>query len=145
MSEASERQAILDEAMTWLGTPFHDCATLKGVGVDCAHFIHACYVAAGVVSDQHILPYSPQHMLHRDEELFLGYVERAGAHEIPVEESKPADIVLYKIGRVYAHGALIVDWPKAIIHSHMQSGRVLISEAFECDLAGRPVRCFTFW
>ena len=140
-----QRQRVLDEAMEWLGTPFHDCSAVKGAGVDCAHFVHAGYVAAGVIGDQHIQPYSPQHMMHRDEELFLGYVLATGAREIALAEAQPADLIIYRIGRVYAHGALAIAWPDRIIHAHMQSGRVLISSAFECDLRGRQARAFSFW
>ena len=32
------RNRIVAEALTWIGTPFHDCAGIRGVGVDCAYF-----------------------------------------------------------------------------------------------------------
>jgi len=33
------RKQILDEARTWIGTPYHHQGRLKGVGVDCAGLI----------------------------------------------------------------------------------------------------------
>src|SRR5437879_1968913 len=34
-----QRQAVVDEAMTWLKTPFHHRAAVKKAGVDCACLI----------------------------------------------------------------------------------------------------------
>ena len=145
-SEREQREEVIAEARRWIGTPFQDNQCCFGAGVDCAHFCHAVFVGVGVVKDQAIEHYSDQHMLHRDQELFLGYVLRAGAREIPLDAAQPADLILYKIGRVYAHGALVVEWPKRIIHAHKQSGSVLETGPYECGLAryGAP-RAFTFW
>ena len=139
------RAAVLAEALTWRGTPFHDNAEVRGGGVDCAHFCHAVFRGAGVIPDMGIERYSPQHMLHRDQELFLGYVLRTGAREIKVEALKPADLVLYKIGRVFAHGAIVIDWPRQIIHAHKQSRFVVITGGRDCGLGKMAMRAFTFW
>jgi cell wall-associated NlpC family hydrolase len=129
-----------------LGTPFHDNQCCHGAGVDCAHLVHAAYCEAGVMGDQGIERYSEQHMLHRDQELFLGYVMRAGAREISPAEALPGDLVLYKIGRVYAHGAIVVEWPLRVIHAHKQSGSVLETGPFDCGLGrGGEPRVFSFW
>ena len=34
MTEAETRAAIVAEAMSWIGTPYHSHARIKGVGVD---------------------------------------------------------------------------------------------------------------
>ena len=145
MSEI-QRQAVIAAARRWLGTPFEDNQCCYGAGIDCAHFVHAAYVEAAVLADQNIAPYPSQHMLHRDQELFLGYVLRTGAREIVADNAQPADLILYKIGRVYAHGAIIIEWPKRIIHAHKQSGSVLETGPFDCGLGrGGEPRFFTFW
>lgn len=41
--------AITAEARTWMGTPFHHQAALKGVGCDCAGLIRGVGVACGVL------------------------------------------------------------------------------------------------
>ena len=146
MSFPRQRAAVIAAARRWLGTPFEDNQCCFGAGVDCAHFVHAAYVEAGVIDDQKIQPYPSQHMIHRDQELFLGYVLKTGAREIPVADAQAADLILYKIGRVYAHGAIVVEWPTRIIHAHKQSGSVLETGPFDCDLArGGEPRAFTFW
>jgi NlpC/P60 family putative phage cell wall peptidase len=139
-----QREHVVAEARTWLGTPFHDNAAVRGAGVDCAHLVAAVYEAAGVIAPQDIEAYSPQWFLHRDAERFLAYVERV-AREIEPEALQPGDLVLYRIGRAYAHGAIVVDWPGSIIHAHKLSGFVVRSGAFEMDLRDRAVRGFTFW
>ena len=74
--QTDRRDAVIAEARSWIGTPFHDCAQVKGHGVDCAQFIAAVYTATGTVPPFDIEPYSPQFMLHRSEPLFENYVRR---------------------------------------------------------------------
>jgi cell wall-associated NlpC family hydrolase len=140
----TDRQHVIDVARTWLGTPFHDNAGLKGVGVDCAHLIARVFVEAEVVTAFVIEGYSPQHMLHSDNELFLGYVERF-AHEIQEGDVQAGDIVLYQVGRAYAHGAIIVAWPSKIIHAFKTFRMVAETDGFEADLKGRKTRFFSIW
>jgi len=151
MSHSAERQHLIEVARTWLGTKFHDQQGLKGVGVDCAHLLAGVAIEAGVVKPFEIEPYSPQFMLHSGDERFIGYVERF-AHEIAEADAQPGDIVLYKIGRSYAHGAIIVEWPKAVIHAFKTYGAVVETEPFEADLRvargetkRRDVKFFSLW
>lgn len=41
---------LVKEAMSWVGTPFHDQGRLKQVGVDCSHFIDEVFTNIGVVT-----------------------------------------------------------------------------------------------
>lgn len=43
------RNAIVAEARSWLGTPFHHQAMVKGVGVDCAMLVRAVGETLGVL------------------------------------------------------------------------------------------------
>ena len=139
-----ERARVLSLAAEWLGTPFHDNAGVKGVGCDCAHFLSGVFQEAGYAPDMVIEHYSPQFMLHSDEEKFAGYVLRY-TREIAEPEVQPGDVVLYRIGRSYAHGAIIVDWPTRIIHAHKLSGSVVESHGFDADLRARKTRFFSPW
>jgi NlpC/P60 family putative phage cell wall peptidase len=144
MSEAEEREHVIAVARTWLGTPFHDQQCLKGVGVDCAHLLQGVWVEAGLVEPFKIEPYSPQFMLHSGDERFIGYVEKF-AHEIPEDEAQMGDIVLYKIGRSYAHGAIIVEWPARIIHAFKSYRAVAETDGYDADLLERDVKFYSFW
>jgi hypothetical protein len=49
--QLDERQAVIAEARSWIGTPFHDRARVKGAGVDCLQLLIASYHAAGLLPD----------------------------------------------------------------------------------------------
>lgn len=142
MSDA-ERQRVIEVARSWIRTPFHDGARIKGVGVDCANLLAEVFQEAGLVKDVDIKPYSPQFMLHRDEPLFEQYVQRFG-HEVATPGL--ADIVLYRVGRSYAHGAIVsTPWPGAIIHAFKTYGFVAETGADEADLRGIKRKFYSLW
>lgn len=137
-----ERAHVIEVARSWIGTPFHDQAAIKGVGVDCAHLLAAVGVEAGLVEPFHIEVYSPQFMLHRDDPLFESYVLRF-TREIPEAEARMGDVVLYRVGRSFAHGGFIVEWPAAIIHAYKTYGGVVETGGREADLSERAVKFFS--
>ncbi len=145
--ERAQREAVVAAAAGWVGTPFHDCASVKGPrgGIDCANLLARVYEEAGVTGRIDTGRYSPSWFMHRDEERFAAFVMRY-AVEIPEAEAGVGDTVLYKIGRCFAHGAIITEeWPNRIIHAHKQSRHVVIARPFDGDLAGRKTRFFTMW
>ncbi len=119
MSTNSAARDRLDAiARSYIGTPFHDHGEVKGAGVDCATLLKCVATEAGLVDPFQLDHYSPQFFLHQSEERYLGWI-RKFAREIPQADALPGDIVLYKVGLCFAHGALIVKpgWPY-IIHAH---------------------------
>ena len=144
--EQIERQRVVAEARSWLRTPYHHNQRLKGGGVDCANLPAAVYAAAGMIPD--ILPedYSPQWHLHRDQERYLGKVmDHAREFDGP---PGPGDFVLWKVGRCWAHGAIVIEWP-VIIHAVAGQGVILgdaLRDAFDKKmLKDREPRLFTLW
>lgn len=123
MDEAA-RDRVDAIAQTWLSTPFHDHARVKGAGVDCAQILLAVYAEAGLIPDIDVGHYSAQFFMHSTDERYLGWVRKFAA-EIPLERVRYGDIVLYRIGLCFAHGAIIVKpgWPH-IIHAHA-AGKVV--------------------
>jgi cell wall-associated NlpC family hydrolase len=123
MTEIEERDLVDRVARSWISTPFHDFGMVKGPsgGVDCATLIACVLTEAGLIPPVEIKPYSPQFFLNSDEEVYLSYVIKH-AHEIPQEAARHGDVVLYRIGKCYAHGAIIVKpgWPN-IVHAHFGS------------------------
>lgn len=141
---AAARAAVVAAARGWIGTPFHHAAQVKGVGVDCVHLIAAVYEEAGVTAHVEIEPYSVQVMLHKADETVIAYLLRYG-REIAEAEAQPGDVVLYRVGRSYAHAAIIVDWPTRIVHAHALSGKVVEMDGRVADLDGRKTRFFSPW
>lgn len=145
MTEEESRERVLEIARSWIGTPFHDCACVRGAGVDCAMLLKAVYTEAGLIEDFDPGSYSPQWFLHRGEEVFMNTViSRSRALESP-DLARPGDVVLYRIGRCYAHGAIVEQWPSSIIHAHKLSGYVVRCSYDDADLRGRSIRAFSLW
>lgn len=146
MTEAEQRAAVIAEAITWLRTPFIDCARVKGAGCDCAQFIAGAFENSGIAKTNVLRFYSPQWNLHSPEELYIDGLLANGCREITEAEVKPADIVVYKQGRTYSHGALIVEWPRRVIHAVKFMGGVVYSDTTQDRfLTLRPRRFFSFW
>jgi hypothetical protein len=147
MDEAEARDRVDAIAQTWLGTKFHDHARVKGAGVDCAQILLATFEEAGLIPPTNVGPYSAQFFLHSAEERYLGWVSKF-AHEITLERVRHGDIALYKIGRCYAHGAIVVKpgWPH-IIHAH--AGGKVVRRAFgtspHLGMAVQEMKLFSLW
>ena len=144
MGEIEQRAAVVAEAMTWLKTPYHHHARVKGAGCDCAQFPAAVYEMAGLMD--HVEPVYPHdwHM-HRNEELYLEWADRVGATEIPVEAAGPGDFIIWKFGRTFSHGAIFVE-PPMIIHATQAAGMVTLDHwTADEELSSRAHKVFTFW
>lgn len=113
---------MVDAARTWLATPYHHGARIKGAGVDCAQILYDVYVdATGLIESFDLPDYRPQYGLHRSEEVYLSWILRY-ARTVP--EARPGDLVTYQFGRAMSHVAIVIDWPQ-IIHAALQVGCVL--------------------
>lgn len=147
MSEAEERARVVEIAKTWLLTPYHSGARIRGAGVDCAMLPAEVYREAGLLP--HIEPghYPQDWHLHRDDERYLAMVL---SHALPTETPRPGDFVLFKVGRSFAHGAIIVDWP-LVIEARIGVGVQYCDMAADTFFAGdaatppRDRRFFTLW
>lgn len=147
MDEQGQRQAVIKEALSWVGTPYHHMARKKGVGCDCLTFLAEVYERAGIIPHVDIPQYSNQWHLHRTQERYQN-----GVSEYCVEttERLPGNIIMWKIGRVFSHAGIIVDYP-IIVHSLIKVGvqkmdiekpnGILLTK----DNVRRPVKYFDFW
>ncbi len=137
------RKTICTIARTWIGTPWRHRARIKGAGVDCAMLVAEIYIEAGLIPAFEIEEYPPDWHLHRDEERYLTQV-LAHAHEISIAAARPGDLVLVKIGRAFAHGAIISElgFPH-VIHA-FQPARCVLEGVINAGMfEGRPLKCFT--
>jgi len=134
------RQQIIAEAKTWLGTPWHHEAKIKGAGVDCGQFLIEIYAACGVIERPTVDSYPRDWALHRNEERYLAVVE---SYCQRVTAPEPGDIVVYKHGRSFSHGGIIISWP-LIIHAQVGMG-VVYAEGDQGDLVknGRERRFYS--
>jgi cell wall-associated NlpC family hydrolase len=137
-----DRERVVAVAMSWLGTPHHHHARVKGAGVDCGQFVAAVFEEAGVVAAFETDEYPHDWHLHRSEERYLGYVNRYAKRIY--DNPQPGDIVLYRYGRCISHGAIVVKWPQ-IIHSFLGLGVVLDDAEANHALAQRFVGWWSVW
>ena len=130
--------ALISEALSWEGTPWHHQAAIKGAGIDCAMFLVRCYQAAGVVPAEYDpRPYPRDWHLPRSEERFVAEILK---HARRVRKPRAGDRVLYKFGRCHSHGGIVLEWP-IIIHSYVTRG-VCRDHGDQGDLAGRDMRVY---
>ena len=136
----AQRNNIVRSAKEWLGTPYHHHARVKHAGADCAMFPLAVYQECGALPREYRPPqYSVQWHLHRSEELYLTEIEKF-VTEIQAPP-QPADFIVFRFGRTFSHGAIVVEWP-IVIHSYIPHG-VLLSDALrDGELLGREHKCF---
>jgi cell wall-associated NlpC family hydrolase len=145
-TEADQRAAVVAAARKWLGTPYHNCADVRGVGVDCGMLIVRVFVDIGLCAPFDPRPYSSDWHLHRDEERYLGFVfERTAEVTTPA----PGDVVVFKIGRTYSHGGIVTRaTPLTIVHAYAPA-RMVVEDQVRRDAAlsedKRAPRFFSFW
>ena len=139
MTPHDPRQAIVAEAMRWIGTPWHHRARVRGSGVDCAHFLVGVFSASSValVPALDLGYYSSDWHLHQDRPRFL---QRLAEYAEPLpagEDGLPGDIAMFEYGRHAAHGSIVIGWP-LIVHAYVKERRVTVSDAVrDADLAQR--------
>lgn len=134
------RNTIIAEAASWLGTPYHHRASLKGVGCDCLGLVRGVYRT--VCGDEpHELPAYPQHNDgNESERLMIALEARLICNASP---GKAGDVIVFRLRPNFParHCGILVE-PKRFIHA--VSGRsvslVALSEWWIKRIAG----CFAF-
>lgn len=116
--ETTQRQEVLQEAISWLKTPYHLNARIKGSGVDCGSFLVACFHNVGLIDDPELDRVTYDFNLHRGDEVYLKWVIKYCNR---VSSAKPGDLILYKYGRIISHGGIVVD-DNQIIHATKDFG-----------------------
>lgn len=145
-NENAQRAAVVAAARSWIGTPYHNCADIKGVGVDCGMLLVRVFVDAGLCAPFDPRPYPADWHLHRGEERYLGFLaDRCGE----VADPSPGDIVMLRYGRCYAHGGIITSAdPFTIVHAFHPARRVVEEEVDHNSVlcaAARAPRYFSYW
>lgn len=141
--QAAEREAVAAEALTWLKTPYHHHARIKGVGVDCAQLLCAVYEACGLVEPVDPGMYAVDWHLHHSEEQFSGWMQKYARLQAPGTPIGLGDVVLFKFGRTFSHGSIYVG-DGLFVHSYLHLG-VIMSRTTEEPLSGRDMQHWSFW
>lgn len=133
------RDKIVKEALSWIGTPYHARANIKGVGVDCGQILIEVFGNVGIIDKFDTGYYPIDFAMHSNEENYFKFVEK---YAKKVDNPQNGDIVLYRFGRLISHSGIIVDVEnKTIVHALVGAGMVK-SQWDEGNLDGRIVG---FW
>jgi cell wall-associated NlpC family hydrolase len=111
--EAELRRRVVDEALSWIGTPYRQLGATKGIAVDCSMLLVRAMIDAGVVEEFDPRPYPPTWFLHRDDERYIDWFSTI-AMEVTIP--RPGDIFAVKMGRAFAHSGFIVD-DEHVVHA----------------------------
>jgi NlpC/P60 family putative phage cell wall peptidase len=132
------QQQVLAEAASWLGTPWHHEAGVKGAGVDCAMLLVRVFAAVGAIAPIDPRPYPIDHMLHSGDERFMGWLQQF-ADPVTTGDPQPGDVVVYRVGRCYSHAAIVTQWPD-IIHAFRDERQVVVTRFDVGRLASKPYK-----
>jgi len=120
---ATTREAIMAEARSWIGTPYHKAACVKGAGVDCCTLLWGVYKNCGLIpeGDQIVERYSHDWFSNTDTEKYLFRAMRY-AHKVaegvsyPTLKALPGCLALVRssTSKLFNHGGIVMRWPHLI-------------------------------
>jgi len=146
LSSDMQRAAVVAEARSWIGTPYHNCADVKGAGVDCGMLLVRVFVDSGLIPQFDPRPYPIDWHLHRDDERYLGFIFDRCAE---VMEPQPGDVMVLRYGRCYSHGGIVSRAkPLSIVHAFHPARRVLEEQLGLNTVLNDPTRkprFFSYW
>lgn len=146
--ELEQRQRVVQEAKSWLRTPFRHGTNRKGVGADCSTFVAEVFRAAGVFETEALPPIPDQWHLNGRKELYIDYLAQYAVEfnylpgDPAVKPPPPGTILLVKHRWVYSHGAIVATWPY-VIHCHIPA--VAETEVFCNPVFGNVMKFFNPW
>lgn len=137
-----ERQTILAEARTWIGTPYQHQASAKGAGCDCLGLVRGVWRAVYGVEPEEAPPYTPDWAEREGEETLLNTARRH-LTETPLEFAAPGDVLLFRMAATApAKHAAILDEGGVLIHAYW--GRAVVHSRFVPWWRARCAGAFRF-
>ncbi len=99
---------IVRAARGWLGTPYHDQASVKGVGCDCLGLIRGVWREVVGPEPMPVPPYSRDWGEAGPQEVLVE-AARAAMIELPIEAARTGDVVLFRMrqGAIAKHAGIL--------------------------------------
>jgi NlpC/P60 family putative phage cell wall peptidase len=122
------RDSIIAEARSWIGTPYHHQAVLKGVGCDCLGLVRGVWRAVCGAEPEAPPPYTPDWAECAGREALC---DAAARHLTPVAlgAEAPGDVLLFRMradapmkhaGILSAHDRIIhAYWGRAVVENRL--------------------------
>ncbi len=148
MSEplSAVRRHIIDEALSWVGTPWVHMQRCKHVGVDCIQVTGAVGIAIGSLTEEQVMAvpyYSTQWHLHRTNQLLMNTLKSMGFTEVPLAQKQPGDVLLFQYARALAHSGIYLG-DENVLHVPMQAPKKACVVRLQGDLQERLQKAFLF-
>ena len=143
----ADPDAVIAVARLWLGTPYHDQASLRGVGCDCLGLARGVWRDLVGVELQAIPPYSRDWGETGVHEV-LAEGARAMMIEIPITDIKPGTLVLFRMAprAIAKHVGILTGQSdmgaESFIHAYDRLG--VIEEALTIAWSRRIAFAFRF-
>jgi cell wall-associated NlpC family hydrolase len=142
-----QREQIVAEAKTWIGTRYRGWSEVKGPkgGTDCGMLMKAVFQKVRLLPAGDLgidMSYSLQANQHEADTVYLNKIEEY-CREISESEALPGDLVDFKLALGYSHAAIIVEWPAYIVHCMAHGGVRGAHGMNHPKLFGKPRKFFT--
>jgi cell wall-associated NlpC family hydrolase len=115
------RDQAVTYARTWINTPYVKGARIRGAGCDCATLLAEYLIAIGASHREDLGVYSHDWFANTTEERYMYALMKYAAKTVEgvafgTPAAQPGDLVLFRVARsrVFNHGAIVTNWPKAI-------------------------------
>lgn len=130
------REEVIEEARTWINTPFHHQGRVKGAGVDCAGVVIGTAEALGLLSDFNDMPYAKSPSADQLRTTLKTYMD-----EIPVSEALPGDVLLFAFDREPQHVGFLTNI--GLLHAYAQV-RKCVEHSFDAVWQSRVRGAYRF-
>jgi hypothetical protein len=118
---ADKRACVVQEALSWIPTPYVLKGRVKHAGADCFTFPAEVMIACGLFTRENLPPYHHDWFLHKREEHYLMLLRKHAAEIItavcwPTLKIEPGNIVAERAAgsKVFNHSAIVIEWPRCI-------------------------------
>jgi NlpC/P60 family putative phage cell wall peptidase len=137
---AADPELVIAAALSWLGTPYHDQASVRGIGCDCLGLVRGVWREVVGPEPLALPPYSRDWGETGPREP-LAEAARKVMQELPVTALVPGALILFRMrtGAVAKHCG-ILSAPDRFVHAYECTGVVEVP----LDLAWRRRIAFAF-
>jgi len=141
----ARRQGIVDEARSWLGTPYRHQASVKGAGADCLGLLRGVWRAQMGGEPETVPAYSMDWAEPQGEERMWAAARR---HLIEKnrDDAAAGDVLLFRMREdgVAKHVGIVSEVGTLPRFIHAYSGYGVVENALSAPWRRRVVACFEF-
>jgi NlpC/P60 family putative phage cell wall peptidase len=142
---SARREEIVDEARSWLGTPYVHQASVKGAGTDCLGLLRGVWRALLGHEPEAVPIYSMDWSEPQGEERMWSAARRHLIEKYP-NDAAVGDVLLFRMrdGRVAKHVGIVSAAGAVPRFIHAYSGYGVVENTLSGPWRRRVVACFEF-